>query len=169
MSFQDLKHIITDKSFGSDNAKKVEHYAAKYPTLVKEHPMSLIYCCSRSDDVNDCVKLLVVLSKVYNHVITHSSKEDIIELVEHVMASDKHTIDIIFDSETKYLKTIIGSPLIFFKVCNERSNFNKKQLEMMLSYRDQVKNNEISQYNASVDVGTALVDKYVKPNIKATR
>lgn len=168
MSFQDLKHIITDKSFGSNNEKKVEHYAAKYPTLVKKHPMSLIFCCSRSDDVNDCIKLLVVLSKSYNHEITQSSKEDIIELVEYVMASDKHTINIIFDSETKFLNTIIGSPLIFFKVCNERTNFNKNQLEMMLSYRDKVKNNEMSQYNASVDVGTSLVDTYVKPNLKET-
>jgi hypothetical protein len=166
MSFQDLNQIITDKTFGSDNEKKLEHYAAKYPLLVKEHPMSLIYCCSRSDDVNDCIKLLVILSKVYDHEIIHSSKEDIIEIVEYVMNSDKHTINIMFEAETKYLKTIVGSPLIFFKVCNERTNFNKQQLEMMLSYRDQVKNNEITQYNASVDVGTVLVDKYVKPSLK---
>ena len=168
MSFQDLKQIITDKSFGNDNEKKLEHYAAKYPTLVKEHPMSLIYCCSRSDDVNDCIKLLVVLSKMCNHETTHNAKEDIIELIEFVMASDDHTINVIFESEIKYFKTIIGSPLIFFKVCNERTNFNKQQLEMMLSYRDQVKQNEISQYDASVDVGSVLVDKYVKPNLKET-
>jgi hypothetical protein len=130
--------------------------------------MSLIYCCSRSDDVNDCIKLLVVLSKVCNHEITHCDKQDIIKLVEFVMASDKHTINVIFESEIEYLQIIIGSPLIFFKVCNERTNFDKLQLQLMLSYRDQVKNNEISQYNASVDVGTVLVDKYVKPNIKET-
>jgi hypothetical protein len=168
MSFQDLEQIITDKSFGNDNEKKVEHYAAKFPLLVKEHPMSLIYCCSRSDDVNDCIKLLVVLSKVYDHDTTHCVTEDILELVEFIMSSDKHTINIIFESETKYLKTIVGSPLICFKVCNERTNFNKQQLEMMLSYRDKVKKNELSQYDASVDVGTVLVDKYVKPNLKET-
>ena len=166
MSFQDLKNIIKDKSFGDDNEKKLEHYCGKYPDFVKEHPMTLIYCCSRSDDVNDCIKLLVTISKFHNHEIIQSTKDQIMEFIDHVMTSDSENINTIFTTEEKYLNVIIGSPLIFFKVCNERSNFNKQQLEMMLTYRDQVNNQKISQHDASVDVGTILVDKYVKKNLK---
>lgn len=166
MSFQDLKNIIKDKSFGDDNEKKLEYYASKFPSLVKEHPMTLIYCCSRSDDVNDCIKLLVTLSKFHNHEVIQSTKDQIMEFVNYVMVSDTSNIETLFSSEEKFGQSIISSPLIFFKVCNERSNFNKQQMEMMLTYRDQVKNKEISQHDASVDVGTILVDKYVKKNLK---
>ena len=162
MSFQDLKTIIKDNSFKDDNEKKLEYYCNKYPTFVKDHPMTLIYCCSRSDEVNDCIKMMVILSKFYNHTIPHSTTDEIMEFVEAVMSSKLDNIYTIYLSEEKYLKSILSSPLIFFKVCNERSNFDKNQLKMMLDYRNKVKNQEISQHDASVGVGTILVDKYIK-------
>jgi hypothetical protein len=162
MSFQDLKNIVKDKSFGDDSESKLKFYAKKHELIVIEHPMSLIYCCSRSDDVNDCIKLLVTISEFYNHETSQGASKDIITLIDYVMTSELSNIETIFESEKQFLKTILGTPLIFFKACNERVNFNKQQLELMLSYREQVDKKEISQYEASVDVGGVLVDKYVK-------
>lgn len=41
-----------------------------------------------------------------------------------------------------------------------------KRLEFMLNMMEKVKKNEMSEYDASVKVGTKLVDEIVKPNLK---
>ncbi len=165
MSFLDFKSISNDKTFENNAEEKLTHYANQFPALVKSHPMSLIYCCAPSDDVNDCVKLVAKVSAHDNHAIIKPTAEDILSVVDFVMGSTKSNIEIKYEAKKKYIGNITGIRLIFFKVCNERTNFNREQLVMMLNYKLKVEQNVISQHDASVDVGTVLVDKYVKSKI----
>lgn len=161
-----FKKIILDTSFGIDTQKKLEHYALSNQIFAKHHPLSLIYSCCHSDDVNDCVKLVSSLSKFHDHKIEQVTTENIIKIVDFVMNNPKSNIETIIECEEKFLDIIINIPLIFFKVCNERLDFNKNQLIMMLQMKDSVNNKTMSQHDASVNVGTALVDKYVKSKIQ---
>lgn len=45
-------------------------------------------------------------------------------------------------------------------------NSDIQKLETMVNMASKVKNNEISQHDASVKIGTELVDKYVKPQLE---
>ena len=161
-----LQAISEDKRFADDTKSKLEHYAGKFPKMVEHHPLALIYACAKTDDVNECVQLVSELSKFFNHVRKTPSSEEILSLVSEVTVSTGNTLSIIYDAEKTNLQVILGMPLIFFKACNERSQFNIEHLHMMLKYKLRVDNNEISQHDASVGVGTILVDKYVKPKIQ---
>lgn len=44
-------------------------------------------------------------------------------------------------------------------------NYNREFLAMMITQLERVEAGEISQHNASVEVGTVLVDKIVKPQL----
>lgn len=158
----ELKSIIKDVSFGENKIEKLNFYANKYIDIAQKHPMSLIYACAHSDDVNECVQLVSQLSKTCNHELSEPKTHDVISVVDYVMTSDKTNLEVIFECEKKYIKTIVGMPLIFFKVCNERRSFNKEQLLMMLKFKEKIEKNQISQHDASVDIGSHLVDKYVK-------
>lgn len=166
MSLEDFKVILKDKSFGDDIYDKLNHYAKSNPKLVEEHPMTLIYCCIKSDDVTHCIKFISMLSKYTNHVVQKPRNEQIIMLIDTIMNSKKNNIETIYECEEKFLDIIVSVPALFFKACNERSRFNKEQLIMMLSMKEKVDNNQISQHDASVDIGTNLVDKYVKKHIE---
>ena len=107
-----------------------------------------------------------MLSKHTNHIVKKHTSESIISLIETVMNSKKNNIETIFECEERFLETIVSIPALFFKACNERSKFNKEQLLIMLSMKEKVDNKKISQHDASVDIGTNLVDKYVKKHIK---
>jgi hypothetical protein len=50
-------------------------------------------------------------------------------------------------------------------ISNNFNNDTLKQLNFLLDQLKQIENNKISEYNASVKVGTVFVDKYVKPNL----
>lgn len=165
MSLEDFKTILKDKSFKDDAFDKIDHYAKSNPNLVKYHPMTLIYCCIKSDDVGQCIKLVSLLSRYTNHNVQKPSTENIVNLIDVIMNSKKNNLETIFECEEKFLDTIVSIPALFFKACNERSRFNKEQLLMMLSMKEKVDSQQISQHDASVDIGTNLVDKYVKKHI----
>jgi hypothetical protein len=166
MSLEDFKIILKDKSFADDYYEKIDHYSRSNPNLVKEHPITLIYCCIKTDDVNECIKLVGWLSKYTNHIVKKPTSEEIMNLIDYVMNSKKSNIETIYECEKKYIETIVSVPALFFKACNERSKFNKQQLLSMLSMKDKVEKKEMSQHDASVDIGTNLVDTYVKKHIK---
>lgn len=161
-----LRAVKKDTRFGDDIEAKLAHFAPKFPMIVKDHPISLIYSCILTDDVNDCAKLVSKLSDYNNHPRTDINDEDILKLVDHLMSvKDSNVVDAIYEAETRHLDIILGIPLIFFKVCNERDKFNRDQLIMMLDYKKKVTKNEMTQHDASVKVGTILVDKYVKSKL----
>jgi ABC-type transporter MlaC component len=45
--------------------------------------------------------------------------------------------------------------------------YNRELLEMMLRQLEKIESGQTSQHNASVAVGTVLVDKIVKPQLRA--
>tara|TARA_B100000497_G_scaffold15829_1_gene18307 strand:- start:9446 stop:9949 length:504 start_codon:yes stop_codon:yes gene_type:complete len=165
MSLEDFDTILKDKSFGDDAFDKIDHYAKSNSNLVKDHPMTLIYCCIKSDDVGQCMKLVSLLSRYTNHIVQKPSTDNIVGLIDTIMNSKKNNLETIFECEEKFLDTIVSVPALFFKACNDRSRFNKEQLLMMLSMKEKVDSRQMSQHDASVDIGTNLVDKYVKKHI----
>lgn len=165
IEFELIKAISEDKRFGEDADAKLDHYASKLPNIVENHPLSLIYASTMTDNVNDCNNLVSKLSKYYNHPRATPSNEEIISMVDLVSESKNSHLHTIFNAEKSHLPIILGMPLIFFKVCNERDKFNRDHLRMMLDYKNKIDNSEMSQHDASVGVGAALVDTYVKPKI----
>ena len=164
-----LQAISEDKRFADDTISKLEHYAAKFPKIVEYHPMGLIYACAKTDDVNECVQLVSNLSKFFNHSRQSPDEADILSLVSQVSSSKASNLSAIYEAEKTSLPVILGMPLIFFKACNERSEFNIDHLKMMLRYKNQVQNDELSQHDASVGVGTILVDKSVAEKRKCDK
>ena len=165
IEFKLIKAISEDKRFGEDSDAKLEHYASKFPKIVEFHPLSLIYASSMTDNVNDCNNLVSRLSKFFNHPRKSPSGEEILSMVDLVSQSKTSHLLTIFNAEKLHLPIILGMPIIFFKACNERDQFNRDHLMMMLDFKNKIENSEMSQHDASVGVGAALVDKYVKPKI----
>ena len=54
-------------------------------------------------------------------------------------------------------------PTLFDKLFDP--NFDKAVLKYMLNQKEKIKSNKQTEHNASIKVGTMLVDKFVKPNL----
>jgi hypothetical protein len=67
------------------------------------------------------------------------------------------------ECEKKYPDFFTGYPTLCKSIFEE--NFDFDTLLYMLKKKDNVDDNTTTQHDASVDVGTLLVDKYVKPNL----
>ena len=63
----------------------------------------------------------------------------------------------------RYPIFVEGYPVLFEMAC--RPNFDISRLEYMLSLKDSVDKNSLSQHDASVRVGQVLYDVYVKDKI----
>ena len=66
--------------------------------------------------------------------------------------------------QEKYREFSLNYPAIFIMAAD--GNLDIDRFKSMVNMADRVKNNEISQHDASVKVGEQLVDDYVKPKIK---
>ena len=55
-------------------------------------------------------------------------------------------------------------PQLYKKICNEES-FDMGNLEFMLNMLQNIQTQKQDTYNAEVQVGQMLFDKYVKPNV----
>ncbi len=64
---------------------------------------------------------------------------------------------------TKYKEFSEKYPTLFDKLFDP--NFDKAVLKYMLNQKGKIQSNKQTEHNASVKVGTMLVDKYVKPNL----
>ena len=65
--------------------------------------------------------------------------------------------------ELEYKDLFDNYPSIFKMACEGNMDFIR--LKYMLEMIDKVKNNKISEHDASVDVGQKLVDEIVKPDL----
>jgi hypothetical protein len=163
-----LETILKDDSFGNKSENKLRAYAAQNPDLVKHHPMLLIYCCASNGNVDECIRLIATLSDFSNFKTSRASSDEIYSLIQFVVTESnksKPILMVILESEKSNLKVIKSVPVLFFKACVDRENFDLQQLQKMLFVRGQVQSNDLSQHDASVNVGTLLVDKYVKPKL----
>ena len=164
-----VESLLQDISFGSDaSEKKLHYYANKYPDLVEYHPLLLVYCCASQANLDECIRLIAALSDHANFKISQPDSNDIMQAIDFVIDSSTSTstIKTIIDCENRFLETIKSVPVLFIKACIDKQNFNRDQLYSMLQKRNKIQTNELSLHDASVDVGTALVDQYVKPKLK---
>ena len=65
--------------------------------------------------------------------------------------------------QSKYYDFSSNCPYLFNKLFED--DFDKGTLQYMLNQKEKIKCNKQSEHDASVKVGTMLVDKYVKPNL----
>lgn len=63
----------------------------------------------------------------------------------------------------KYPQLYNSFPTIISKACEP--NFDFQKFKWMMEMQKKVRNNSISQHNASVEVGERLVDEHVKPHL----
>ena len=64
---------------------------------------------------------------------------------------------------TKHKEFTEKYPTLFEKLFEP--NFDKNVLRYMLNQKGKINSNKQTEHNASIKVGTMLVDKYVKPNL----
>jgi hypothetical protein len=81
------------------------------------------------------------------------------EIVEH-NGSEKEKTRLF---RKKYPSFVEGYPVLFEMAC--RPNFDFARLQYMLSLKDSVDKNTLSQHDASVRVGKVLYDVYVKDKV----
>lgn len=135
------------------------------------------------ESVNKCIKLLKdrdvyekVSPKFEKRVISKANKDNYVEFKfeeiskeltnDPTIAKLKYPVFVIKDQlewltnfANKYRSLFV---MILNKYTDDQFIVNLKR---MLSIKDKVDNNNLSQEDASVQVGTMLVDKYVKPKL----
>lgn len=163
-----LEKLLRDDSH-SKSEDKLTTYASDetFATFMREHPMLFIYCCASNGDVDECIRLLATMSNFCNFQTTKPSSEEIYEMVEYVTVESrsKSILKVIFEAEQKYLHIVKAVPVLFFKASVDKGRFDIDQLSEMLRVRNRVESKKMSQHDASVSVGTLLVDKFVKPHL----
>ena len=93
--------------------------------------------------------------------IVNNIKEDLSE--KRSNNNNIVTEEIKVELNEKYKDFSLQHPVIFLSIVNETLDYN--QFNKMVDMACKVKDNKISQHDASVKVGSELVDKYVKPKI----
>ena len=68
------------------------------------------------------------------------------------------------DMMEKYYDFSMKYPVLFLSIVN--NDFCQERFNEMTNLLSNVENNKISKHDASVKIGTKLVDKYVKPILK---
>jgi len=66
--------------------------------------------------------------------------------------------------ENKYPEFFLQCPILSNNIF--KPNFDKNMLQFMLKQKLQIEKNEVSEHDASVNVGSRLVDTYIKPIIE---
>ena len=94
--------------------------------------------------------------------IIKQEKEDIEKYIKDNKKRRKKNLEE-FDKEIKivYEDFYLKYPALFSKIID--GSLEKNQFNFMLNMMCKVKNDELSDHDASVQVGQVLVDKYVKP------
>ena len=135
------------------------------------------------ESVNKCIKLLKdrdvyekVSPKFEKRVISKANKDNYVEFKfeeiskeltnDPTIAKLKYPVFVIKDQlewlsnfANKYRSLFV---MILNKYADDQFILNLKK---MLAIKDKVDNNNLSQEDASVQVGTMLVDKYIKPKL----
>jgi hypothetical protein len=94
---------------------------------------------------------------------TTTTKEQILDIIKEIRKSK-------VPNKEEYFATIYQSfkdkyPVLFKMACTI-NDMDISTLEYMLDMLQKIKNNNMTQYDASADVGKKLYDKYIHDNIK---
>ena len=92
-------------------------------------------------------------------------KQQVQDIEKYIKDNKKRKNAEEFDKEIKivYEDFYLKYPALFSKIID--GTLEKNQFNFMLNMLGKVKNEELSDHDASVQVGQVLVDKYVKPLI----
>lgn len=85
--------------------------------------------------------------------------DNIEDIIEDIL-SQKDSTEVY---TTKYKEFSEKYPTLFEKLFEP--NFDKAVLRYMLNQKGKMSSNKQTEHDASIKVGTMLVDKYVKPNL----
>lgn len=90
-------------------------------------------------------------------------KSQVEEIENYIKKKKKNMTSEEFDKDIKlkYKEFNLTYPALFSKILD--GTLEKKQFNYMLGMMSRVRNEELSDHDASVQVGQVLVDKYVKP------
>lgn len=95
--------------------------------------------------------------------IQHISSSEILSIAKEIQKSRYIPEQKLQVFKEKYKDFYDLYPILFEMCCKE--SFEIHQLKYMLSMRDAVEKNKLSQHDASVKVGQRLVDRYVPKDI----
>jgi hypothetical protein len=90
--------------------------------------------------------------------------KEILDLRNSYINDNKSLDDFNNEIDIKYIKLKKEKEKIF-ELCKSGS-MDLERLTYMINMAKQVQNNSITEYDASVKVGTRLVDEFVKPQLK---
>jgi hypothetical protein len=94
------------------------------------------------------------------------NEDNLLQTVEEICKSTHHFDDVqskIDYYSSMYPNLFTAYPTALKKACE--SNFDLEKFKWMMNMQNSVLNNQISQHNASIEVGERLVDEHVKPRL----
>ena len=86
------------------------------------------------------------------------------DLTDHKQESNENPDDIKIKLSNKYKDFSMSYPVIFLSVINGDLDIGK--FNEFVTMASNVKQNKITQHDASVKIGSKLVNEYVKPKLK---
>jgi hypothetical protein len=92
--------------------------------------------------------------------LPHDKVKAIVELIRNTDVPNKAVY-----FENKYSNFKKKYPKLYDMACNQ-PNMDMKNFEFMLSMLSKMQSSDISQYDASAEVGQFMYDKYIHENIK---
>jgi hypothetical protein len=73
--------------------------------------------------------------------------------------------DLLKKYSSKYAALQLRYPALFNMILDTGKNFDLQQFEMMIGMIQKVRDNKVSEQEASVEFGQKMVDKYVTPKL----
>ena len=83
--------------------------------------------------------------------------------IKQYYKKNKHKPDFAENAKVKFKDFEYKYPIIFKKIIE--NTLNNEEFVMMMNMMRKIQNEELSEHDASVQVGQHLVDKFVKPMI----
>lgn len=111
------------------------------------------------DDFNIFLQIMNSEKKIQD--IDDNLSEVVEEIYKCTKFNDEKSKEEYYISKYPYLSNTF--PMIVKKACE--TNFDYEKFKWMMDIQKKVKENKISQHNASVEVGERLVDEHVKPKL----
>ena len=94
---------------------------------------------------------------------TNKILEDVLK-INNISSKDILSQNQINNLQKEYFDLYDIYPAIFKMACN--GNMDIERLKYMLQMLDNIKNDSMTEHDASVNVGQKLVDEIVKPNLE---
>ena len=160
----DVLYLLNTYATNNDEPiDTLKHYCEIFPELVDINPITLIVKSLNTETINmdEFIQMMNVLSKYKNHNCVNIDVKDLRSIIVEIQETYfRSLLEKVYFFENKYPYQIISYPTLFIKVLSEKVNII--ELTTMLNMVDEIKNKNISQYDASVKVGEGLFNKYVK-------